>query len=168
MTQSLGKACMICNVLKPLAEYYRAPHLKCGYLNKCKSCCRRYSTNYRSRNLKKCLEYDRARANDPDRILLREAYRQTSRGAEALRKGKSRWAKKNSIKINAQRALRQALIKGIVKRENCGVCGARAEAHHPDYTKPLSVVWLCSKHHAEEHVRIRRKKKSLYLTKEAL
>ena len=32
----------------------------------------------------------------------------------------------------------------------CGVEG-RIEAHHPDYSKPLEVVWLCRIHHVEAH-----------------
>lgn len=28
-------------------------------------------------------------------------------------------------------------------------CGELGEKHHPDYSKPLEVVYLCKKHHAE-------------------
>jgi hypothetical protein len=36
----------------------------------------------------------------------------------------------------------------------CSVCGAPgAEAHHEDYNKPLEVIWLCKRHHAERHRR---------------
>ena len=35
------------------------------------------------------------------------------------------------------------------------VRGYKAEKHHPDYSKPLSVVWLCRTchlaHHSEQH-----------------
>ena len=37
-----------------------------------------------------------------------------------------------------------------LKRQPCW-CGATAEAHHPDYDKPLEVEWLCKKHHMEKH-----------------
>ena len=37
-------------------------------------------------------------------------------------------------------------IKG---REICSVhsCEELGEKHHPDYTKPLEIIWLCRKHH---------------------
>jgi hypothetical protein len=42
----------------------------------------------------------------------------------------------------------------VLSRQPCSICGAeRAEAHHPDYSKPLDVVWLCKPHHAEVHRR---------------
>lgn len=31
------------------------------------------------------------------------------------------------------------------------VCGAPAQAHHPDYTKPWLVKWLCEEHHRALH-----------------
>ena len=38
-----------------------------------------------------------------------------------------------------------------LERQPCEVCGAKAEAHHDDYDKPLEVRWLCFKHHREWH-----------------
>lgn len=50
----------------------------------------------------------------------------------------------------------KALREGKLVKQPCGVCGeAEVEAHHPDYDKPLEVVWLCKKHHHAEHVRLR-------------
>lgn len=47
-----------------------------------------------------------------------------------------------------------AIRDGKLKRKPCKVCGKTAEAHHPDYSKPLLVKWLCLKHHRDEHKRI--------------
>jgi hypothetical protein len=61
----------------------------------------------------------------------------------------------------AQNALEYALRKGFVERKYaCEKCGATPvfrdgrtgiQAHHPDYNKPLEVVWLCQRCHHEWH-----------------
>ncbi len=57
------------------------------------------------------------------------------------------------IKLAARMALNKAIRAGIVKRpEACSKCpNKRPQGHHHDYSKPLDVVWLCTKHHALEH-----------------
>lgn len=37
---------------------------------------------------------------------------------------------------------------------SCASCG-RPHGHHPDYSRPLDVVWLCDKHHKEVHAMAR-------------
>lgn len=41
--------------------------------------------------------------------------------------------------------------RGKITRRPCLVCGEPAEMHHPDYGKPLTVEWMCRKHHLQEH-----------------
>lgn len=41
--------------------------------------------------------------------------------------------------------------RGKIKEAPCEVCGMKAEMHHDDYGKPLSVRWLCRFHHLEHH-----------------
>lgn len=51
-------------------------------------------------------------------------------------------------KVSARMATR------CLDRKPCVICGnAKVEAHHPDYSKPLDVIWLCKKHHGEIHRR---------------
>ena len=55
-------------------------------------------------------------------------------------------------KDNARSYLRVYIKRGKVLREPCSVCGIEpAEPHHPDYSKPLQVIWLCKPHHLELH-----------------
>jgi hypothetical protein len=40
----------------------------------------------------------------------------------------------------------------ITEKQPCSICGApKAEKHHKNYDAPLDVVWLCRKHHKEQH-----------------
>lgn len=59
--------------------------------------------------------------------------------------------REEKIKTRARSSVRRALVAGRLVRLPCVRCGARAEAHHPDYHKPLDVVWLCPLHHKEAH-----------------
>jgi uncharacterized Zn finger protein (UPF0148 family) len=66
-------------------------------------------------------------------------------------------AKRNSKRTGpATAAVHVAVKKGILVRQPCEVCGATKyiDAHHEDYTKPLSVRWLCRSHHRQTHTRI--------------
>lgn len=50
------------------------------------------------------------------------------------------------------RALANAAIrKGELQRRPCEVCGTTVDVqkHHPDYDRPLDVVWLCGPHHRD-------------------
>jgi arylsulfatase A-like enzyme len=50
---------------------------------------------------------------------------------------------------------------GAIHSEPCTFCGKEeTQAHHPDYDKPLLIVWLCGDCHRKVHPRTR--KKQLY------
>lgn len=58
----------------------------------------------------------------------------------------------NYQRIVARLKLNAAIRSGKIKRQPCEVCGAEpAEGHHPDYSRPLDVVFLCPQHHRELH-----------------
>lgn len=55
-------------------------------------------------------------------------------------------------KWKARALVREAIRVGNLHRESCHICfDPKTEAHHPDYSKPLTVMWLCKKHHMEQH-----------------
>lgn len=63
-----------------------------------------------------------------------------------------KWAKNNKTKVKVEQLLQDAVKKGIIKRKPCIICkNPKALAHHPNYSKPLEVIWLCPVHHKEIH-----------------
>lgn len=64
---------------------------------------------------------------------------------------KKRWRERNPEAYKAHVTVNNAIRDGRLKRQRCH-CGRKAQAHHDDYSKPLEVLWLCTKHHAEHHV----------------
>ena len=64
---------------------------------------------------------------------------------------KDAWRKKFPERKNAQAKVFRALFSGKLTKQPCFICGEKAEAHHPDYSRPLDVVWLCSSHHKQAH-----------------
>jgi hypothetical protein len=44
------------------------------------------------------------------------------------------------------------LRRGKLTREPCIICGSPDSVmHHPDYSRPLDVIWLCRPDHRAEH-----------------
>ena len=62
----------------------------------------------------------------------------------------------------AHQAVTDALRTGRLTRPaNCQLCGIveKLLGHHDDYSKPLTVLWLCRKCHVQRHGVIRRAEK---------
>jgi hypothetical protein len=62
-------------------------------------------------------------------------------------------------KVQAKHKVQAAVRSGrLTPWPMCSVpeCNvSKTEAHHPDYTRPLDVVWLCRSHHRLAHYAIR-------------
>jgi hypothetical protein len=66
-------------------------------------------------------------------------------------------------KMAAQRAVAAAVRRGELTRPlNCEQCGQTSprplDGHHDDYSKPLSVRWLCHRCHKQHHGRLTRER----------
>lgn len=56
------------------------------------------------------------------------------------------------LKANCRSYSNTYLSRGKLKKEDCIICGSNeSEKHHPNYYKPLEVIWLCRKCHLELH-----------------
>jgi predicted anti-sigma-YlaC factor YlaD len=131
------KPCISCKQCLPLSEFYRHPKMADGHLNKCKACQRRDVKAASCRNRQARRAYERQRFKDPMRHAKTLEYQRTRR---------ARYPEKKRAYARVAYALRT----GKLVRGPCEVCGDPAtQAHHDDYSKPLSVHWLCFRHHRE-------------------
>lgn len=71
-------------------------------------------------------------------------------------RGSIRKRMRNPVQYRARYLLNNAIAKGAIKKMPCVVCGEKkSQGHHKDYSAPLDVIWLCDKHHKEEHARMK-------------
>lgn len=109
--------------------------------NRCKADKKRYQQTVMGKAVQK--KADQKRQNDLSRILTRNEV-------------SARMRLKYPEKIKARYLVAEALRKGLMERGACMICRKQnAQAHHPDYSKPLEVMWLCSLHHAWLHQHLR-------------
>jgi hypothetical protein len=125
--------------VKPLVEFYRHLRMADGHLNKCKECTKTDVRVHYRRDLEWSRARERMRFHAPDRKAW-------------IKENQPKARKRNPQKYRARSAVARAIRSGSLVRQSCEVCGnAKSEAHHPDYSRPLDVKWLCRKHHRIEH-----------------
>lgn len=151
-----GKACIGCGSFLPRLSFYANSCSRDGRGPRCKECVKAAVRANRAANLERYQAYDRDRANRPDRVAARAAYAKTAQGKAARLAGGKAWVLRNGDKRQAYVKLGNALRDGKITRAEACECGAtgRMHAHHDDYTKPLSVRWLCVPCHTALHVAI--------------
>lgn len=132
------KTCTCCNQAKDTTEFQQRKASKDGLTASCKSC-------LKERDSKRYAKEKHTRAE------RQKIYMQSDAGKAAHNKAAKAWRDKNSTKRAAHVILGNALKYGRISKQPCFVCGKNAEAHHPDYDRPLDVVWLCKHHHLETH-----------------
>lgn len=142
------KKCFKCKKTMLLDRFYKHKKMKDGHLNKCIDCAKKDAGEHRFLNIDKIREYDRNRPNHKERIKKNKlnAYKYRSLNS------KKEWRQRNKEKILANEKIGWAVSSGHIEKMPCLICGnKKSQGHHEDYSEPLEVIWLCSKHHAERH-----------------
>lgn len=145
------KVCFRCLQAKNLSDFYKHPSTADGHLNKCKECTKADAQRYRMENLERVRAYDRARGSRPERVAARKEYSQTLEGRLAHARANEKWQVANAVRRRASHLVAKAIRTGKLTPEPCFICGEKAHAHHPDYSRPLSVTWLFPEHHKAAH-----------------
>lgn len=149
-----SKQCITCFKVLPLTSYYKHKQMADGHLNKCKECQKACSKAARNRDPDKYREYDNARANNPKRVEARKSYQKTPEGRAAQARAKRVYLERYPMRRAAHIIVGNAVRDGkLIKPEAYESCGSqhKIEGHHDDYTKPLSIRWLCQSCHNEWH-----------------
>ena len=146
------KHCFKCDCDKPIDDFYKHPKMADGHLNKCKECAKYDVHKNRDANSDYYKAFDKSRANLPHRVASRQAYAKTPAFAKSHEAASKQWKDKNPDRKNASDIVNRAIRDGKLKKQPCFTCGSVVvHGHHPDYSRPLDVVWLCPKHHKEAH-----------------
>ena len=138
---------------------------------------REYARKLRKENYQKYKEnkdrWEKENPNKAREIRKKAVKKWTEKNKNKLKENAKEWRKKNPKKLyeyrkkarkldkerypqkyNSRRFFQMALRIGyIVRPDSCSRCQkeCKPEGHHPDYNKPLDVIWLCKQCHVEEH-----------------
>ncbi len=136
-----------------------------------------YAKNLRENNhekyLKNKIKWEKENPDKVREIRKRAIKKWSNKNKEKIKDIQKKWIEKNLEKkraysrLGAKKAREKfpeknaarkmvsgALTLGILIRPlNCSKClkECKPEGHHPDYSKPLEVIWLCRQCHNKEH-----------------
>ena len=139
------KTCKRCKIEKELSEFYVHKEMGDGHLSFCKSCTKKRIWKYVENNADILSERERnryqKRRQDPLFLLKRKEYQDARRTPELTRAS-------NVCNRNLKH----------MKPEICEKCKERKakQGHHPDYSKPFEVQWLCVRCHIRTHKALER------------
>lgn len=150
------KHCNKCGKDKPIEDFGLNRTAKDGRQHQCKACKVAYPLEWRRANPEKHQELMRCfRAKESTKEKERQYSREyNARHRDRLAKARREWVARYPEKVAAHAAVERALKSGkLVRADSCERCGTSAalDGHHPDYSKPLEVEWLCRKCHRAEH-----------------
>ncbi len=137
----MEKKCFKCGIMKDISEFYKHPKTADGCLGKCKECTKKDVKERYDKNPEIIKAYEAERFKRPERKKAVIKYQRNRR-------------KNNPLVTKAYNKERTKEFKECNQPMPCLECGIKhAEKHHPDYTNPLRIEWLCRKHHLERHGR---------------
>ena len=91
----------------------------------------------------------------PEYATWRDAYRERNREKLRAYFSEKQWEPGRRERKRIHKLVFLAVRRGELARatccERCSVTGKQLEGHHPDYSRPLEVLWLCRRCHKAVH-----------------
>ena len=161
-----SRICTACKIEKPFDEFGNYKKGKWGKREQCKVCIRVKNKKYERANPDKMTakhnrwyeknkdhvaEYRRKRyADNPEPFKERSIAYRKSKNNEPVKKYKYKYPHKKRAHLYVELAIEYG---HLTRPNNCSKCKieCKPQGHHPDYSKPLEVIWLCPKCHSFEH-----------------
>lgn len=166
---ALGRKCKKCGVLLTTENHYlTSTNIVCKSCTKAKNQtpqARKTQKAWRAKTRSKRLPYLRAYSKSPAGKSARAKYKKSEKGRasierwnsskkaqEAFKRYQKRYRERQPGKVAARRMVKLAVFLGHLHQPAvCQLCGSSdPEAHHPDYSRPLDVLWLCRMCHLHE------------------
>ena len=116
-----------------------------------------YQAKYYQDNKDRLNKKNKEWAENNIEAVRKKARELNKRNRETCNKNTRKWKEKNNHKTRTHDKVKYATKKSnIVKPKHCEHCNIETSlhGHHPDYTKPLEVIWLCPACHSAEHKRL--------------
>jgi len=143
-----AKWCRVCKKVKSLDKFY--PYS--GRL--CKECVKVLVKEYRRSDKYKAYAKEQRvfyKKQFPQRWAeSRKKYKHTEKGKVSERRYRKSLYGRLPEKLRARGLVNTHIRRGKIKKPICcGRCGRKTslQAHHPDYSKPLEIRWLCLRCH---------------------
>ncbi len=127
------KECSTCYGVLPLSAFNRNCRAKDGLRVNCRECQAKWQYSY-----------------DQSHKEQKKAYAQGKKGKDSRKRANRKYWVSHPERAKAHNATSNALRDGKLERPpNCEACkqAVFVEAHHPDYRRPLKVIWLCPECH---------------------
>ncbi len=135
------KVCTKCHKPRRLSEFHHCSQRKSGLQSRCKQCMREKVKAWEA----KAYPNKPKRPRNPQAPHIRASKRDYQRAYRA--KDPTKYKTHKTLSVKRRRRV-------FVSLKPCEICGKskRLDAHHPDYSKPLLIVWLCHKCHMALHL----------------
>jgi hypothetical protein len=124
-----------------------------------------YGKNWFQENKERLVEVRRKwREENPEKARaysLKSYYKHQEKNDNRAKERDAMFPEKRKAVTKIMHLLQEGKIEKPEKCPQCSSSCYRMEAHHPDYSKPTEIIWLCAKCHRRLHERLKKDSKKI-------